>query len=145
MIDQKTAPYGALVLRVGLGVMFIAHSVYLKFFVFTLAGTAQFFGSLGLPEFSAYLVFAAEAAGGLALVLGFRVRLVSLALLPVLAGAFWVHSGNGWLFSAEGGGWEYPLFLMVASVAQALMGSGAYALAPDIGEREGDLQPEPAG
>jgi len=144
MIDQKTAPYGALLLRVGLGVMFIAHSVYLKFFVFTLAGTAQFFGSLGLPEFSAYLVFAAEAAGGLALILGVKVRLVSLALLPILMGAFWVHSGNGWVFSAKGGGWEYPLFLMVASMAQALMGSGAYALTSDIGERNADLQLEPA-
>lgn len=128
MIDQKTAPYGAMLLRVSLGVMFIAHSVYLKFFVFTLAGTAQFFGSLGLPEFSAYVVFAAEAIGGIALIAGFRARLVALALIPVLLGALWVHSGNGWVFSAEGGGWEYPLFLIVASIAQALLGDGAYAV-----------------
>jgi len=144
MIDQRTAPYGALLLRVSLGVMFIAHSVYLKFFVFTLAGTAQFFGSLGLPEFLAYVVFAAEAVGGLALVLGFRVRLVSVALIPILLGAFWVHSGNGWVFSAKGGGWEYPLFLIVASVTQALVGSGAYALTSDIGEDEMVLVAEAA-
>jgi len=144
MIDQRTAPYGALLLRVSLGVMFIAHSVYLKFFVFTLAGTAQFFGSLGLPEFLAYVVFAAEAVGGLALILGVRVRLVSVALIPILLGAFWVHSGNGWVFSAKGGGWEYPLFLIVASVAQALVGSGAYALTSDIGEDDVDLVAEAA-
>jgi len=144
MIDQRTAPYGALLLRVSLGVMFIAHSVYLKFFVFTLAGTAQFFGSLGLPEFLAYVVFAAEAVGGLALILGVRVRLVSVALIPILLGAFWVHSGNGWVFSAKGGGWEYPLFLIVASVAQALVGSGAYALTSDVGENDVALVAEAA-
>jgi len=144
MIDQRTAPYGALLLRVSLGVMFIAHGAYLKFFVFTLAGTAQFFGSLGLPEFLAYVVFAAEAVGGLALIVGFRVRLVSVALIPILLGAFWVHSGNGWLFSAKGGGWEYPLFLIVASVAQALVGSGAYALTSDVGEDDAALVAEAA-
>jgi putative oxidoreductase len=128
MIDQKTAPYGALLLRVTLGVMFLAHSVYLKFFVFTLAGTAQFFGSIGLPEFLAYVVFAGEAVGGLALILGFRTRIVAITLIPILMGAFWYHSGNGWLFSAKGGGWEYPLFLISACAIQALLGSGAHAL-----------------
>ena len=49
MIDNRTAPYAALVLRVSLGVMFIAHSLILKYFVFTLPGTAQFFQSVGLP------------------------------------------------------------------------------------------------
>ena len=128
MIDSKTAPYGALLLRLGLGVMFIAHSLYLKFFVFTLAGTAGFFESLGLPGFVAYLVFAAEGIGGILLILGVQARWVALALVPVLLGATWVHSGNGWLFSAEGGGWEYPLFLALAAVVQALLGDGAHAL-----------------
>jgi putative oxidoreductase len=39
-----------------------------------------------------------------------------------------VHLPNGWVFSAPNGGWEYPAFLMVASVVQALLGAGAYAL-----------------
>lgn len=128
MIDQKTAPYAVLMLRVALGVMFIAHSAYLKVFVFTLPGTAQFFESLGLPGFSAYVVMAAETLGGLLLILGAGTRWVSLALAPILLGATWVHSGNGWLFSAENGGWEYPLFLAVSAVALGLLGDGAYAL-----------------
>jgi putative oxidoreductase len=66
------------------------------------------------------------------LVLGVQTRWISLALLPVLAGAFWVHAGNGWVFSGAGGGWEYPLYLIVLSVAQALLGDGAYALNPSI-------------
>ena len=74
IIDEKTAPYAALLLRVSLGIMFIAHSLYLKVVVFTVPGTVQFFESLGLPGFSAYLVIAAEVIGGTALVLGVYTR-----------------------------------------------------------------------
>lgn len=122
--------YGVLLLRVSLGVMFIAHSVVLKWLTFTLPGTAQYFVSLGLPAFLAYATFWAEFIGGVLLVLGVQSRWVSLALLPVLLGAFWVHAGNGWVFSGQGGGWEYPLYLIVLSVAQALLGDGAHALSP---------------
>lgn len=130
MIDSQTAPQGAFLLRVSLGVMYLAHSVALKLVMFSLPGTAQFFASLGLPGWTAYGVFAAEAVGGAALVLGIWSRVVALALIPVLLGALWVHSGNGWVFSAANGGWEYPLFLIVASTAVALLGDGAYALKP---------------
>jgi putative oxidoreductase len=58
----------------------------------------------------------------------------------VLLGATWSHAGNGWLFSAPKGGWEYPLFLTVATVVQALLGDGAYALANLRGERRPSLQ-----
>jgi putative oxidoreductase len=128
VIDNRTAPYAALVLRVSLGVMFIAHSLVLKYFVFGLAGTAQFFESLGLPAGLAYLTFWAELLGGLALVAGFATRWVVLALIPVLIGATWVHAGNGWVFSAANGGWEYPAFLIAASLVLALLGDGPYAL-----------------
>ena len=128
MIDSKTAPYAALVLRVSLGVMFIAHSAWLKLVVFTLPGTAQFFGSLGLPPVLAYVVFAAETVGGLALILGVQTRWVAAALIPILLGATWAHAGNGWVFSNAGGGWEYPVFLIAASVVQILLGDGAHAL-----------------
>lgn len=128
MIDSKTAPYAALVLRVALGVMFLAHSLYLKVIVFTVPGTVGFFESIGLPGLFAYLTILAEIGGGLALILGIQVRLVAIALLPVLLGATWFHAGNGWVFSNEGGGWEYPVFLIVATVVQALLGAGAYAV-----------------
>jgi len=131
-IDRRFSPrhaaYGIALLRVSLGVMLIAHSVILKYQTYTLAGTAAYFESLGLPAFSAYLVFWVEALAGAALVLGVGTRLASLAVLPVLIGAPWVHAGNGWVFSAPNGGWEYPLYLIVLTVAQALLGSGALAL-----------------
>ena len=118
---------GTGLLRITLGVMFIAHAL-LKYFVFTLPGTAQFFGSLGLPPVLAYPTFAAELIGGVLLLVGFQTRLVALALVPVLLGATWAHAGNGWLFSAPNGGWEYPLFLTIAAVAQSLLGTGSFAV-----------------
>ena len=114
--------------------MFIAHSLWLKLFVFTLPGTAQFFGSIGLPPALAYVVFALEAIGGVALILGIATRTVALALIPVLLGATWAHAGNGWLFTNANGGWEYPLFLTLAAAVQALLGDGAWALRPNRAE-----------
>ena len=105
--------------------MFLAHSVVLKLFTFGLAGTAGYFASIGLPGSLAYAVFAAEAIGGALLLANVATAWVSLALIPVLAGAFWVHAGNGWVFSATGGGWEYPLFLIVTSVVVALQAFAA--------------------
>jgi putative oxidoreductase len=122
-LDQNRV--GATLLRVSLGLMFIAHSVLLKYFTFTLAGTAQYFASIGLPSSLAYVVFAAEAIGGVLLVLGIGTRWVALALVPVLIGATWAHIGNGWVFSAANGGWEYPLFLIVISVVVALQANVA--------------------
>ena len=128
MIDTRTAPYAALVLRVSLGGMYIAHSLVLKYYTFTLPGTAQFFEALGLPGALAYLTFWAELIGGVLLVAGIGTRVVALALIPVLVGATWAHAGNGWVFSAANGGWEYPVFLIVVSVVLALLGGGRFAL-----------------
>ncbi|UGQ45384.1 DoxX family protein [Massilia endophytica] len=116
----------AALLRVSLGAMWISHAL-LKVLVFTMAGTSQFFVSQGLPGWLAWPVVAAEIVGGAAILAGYRGRLVSLLLLPVLAGALYVHAGNGWVFTSAGGGWEYPLFLMAMSLVHALLGDGAYA------------------
>ncbi len=128
----QNSDYAALLLRVTSGALFIAHGL-MKVFVFTIPGTVGYFESLGLPGFLAYLTILVEVAGGLALILGVATRAVSLALIPVLPGATWVHSGNGWVFSSEGGGWEFPLFWAIVQGAVALLGSGAYALKPASG------------
>ena len=121
---DRTQPYGALLLRVALGSMFIAHAA-LKYFVFTLPGTAQFFQSLGLPGAFAYFTFAAELVGGVLILAGLFGRWASAALVPVLLGATWAHAGNGWVFTAPNGGWEYPAFLTIAAIVTALLGDGA--------------------
>jgi putative oxidoreductase len=134
VIDVRTAPYAAFVLRVALGLMFIAHAL-LKYYVFTLPGTVQFFQALGLPGPLAYVTFWAELVGGALILIGLGSRWVSLALIPILLGALWAHAGNGWLFTAQNGGWEYPAFLAAAAVVQALLGDGRFALASILGRQ----------
>lgn len=125
--NDTTGSVGLTLLRVSLGVMWIAHAL-LKVFVFTLPGTAKFFDSVGLPGILAYPVFGAEIIGGLALVLGLYARQASLLLIPIMAVAAWVHLPNGWLHTSPGGGWEYPAFLIMSSLAVWLSGDGAFAL-----------------
>ena len=127
MTDSRNAATAALVLRISLGTMFIAHAL-LKYFVFTLPGTAQFFESIGLPGVLGYATVAVEFFGGILLILGVQTRVVSIVLIPVLIGATWVHSGNGWLFTSPKGGWEFPAFWTVTLFVQALLGDGAFAL-----------------
>ncbi len=124
---NNQSDYAALVLRIGLGTMFVAHGL-LKVLVFTLPGTVGFFESVGFPGFAAYIVTFAEIIGGVLLLAGIAVRAVSIALLPVLLGAVYVHFGAGWLFSNANGGWEYPAFLTIASIAQVLLGPGKFAV-----------------
>jgi len=130
MIDTRTAPYAAFLLRLALGVLFLAHAG-LKIFVFTPDGTAKFFGSLGLPPALAYVTIAWELAGAVALILGVWSRVAAAALIPVLLGAIaTVHGPAGFFFTNPHGGWEYPAFWIVGLIAVALTGDGAFALRP---------------
>ncbi|MGD9668915.1 MAG: DoxX family protein [Hyphomicrobiaceae bacterium] len=130
MIDARTAPYAALLLRFSLGTLLLAHGLLLKVLTFGIPGTAAYFESIGYPGFFAYLVILGEIGGGLALILGLWTRPISLLLLPILIGATLQHVGNGWLFSAKGGGWEFPAFWTIMLIVQALLGDGAFALKP---------------
>ncbi len=132
MTGTQTTPYAALLLRVSLGVLFLAHGLLLKVFTFTIPGTVGFFESIGYPGFFAYLVIAGEIGGGVALILGVKTRIISLLLLPILIGATVQHMGNGWLFSAPNGGWEFPALWTVLLGVQALLGDGAYAWRPSF-------------
>ncbi|MGD0639401.1 MAG: DoxX family protein [Roseiarcus sp.] len=130
MIDTRTAPYAALLLRLSLGALFLAHAG-LKIFVFTPAGTAQFFGSLGLPPALAYVTIAWELIGAAALIVGVWPRVAALALVPILIGAIaTVHGAAGFFFTSPNGGWEFPALWIVALVALAATGDGAFALLP---------------
>lgn len=135
MTDLNKAPYAALVLRVALGVLALAHGL-LKIIVFTPAGTVGFFESLGLPGALAYVTIAVEVVGGLALIAGVFTRYVALAMVPILIGSIvFAHGSAGWLFSNEGGGWEYPAFWAVALIVQAMLGDGAFAWKPGAGRQ----------
>jgi putative oxidoreductase len=129
MINDKLAPYGALLLRVSTGLLFLLHGLYLKAFVFGMAGTVKYFASLGLPHWFAWAVMLYETIGGLALILGVYTRSAAVLLgVHLLFAAYLGHGAHGWLFTAKGGGYEYPVFWAVACFALALIGSGALAL-----------------
>jgi len=128
MIDAATAPWAALALRVGLGILFLAHGLT-KLLVFKPAGAYGYFKALGLPGALAYLTMAAELAGGIALIIGFMPRYVALALVPLILGTIViVHGKSGWMFSNKDGGWEFPAFWALALVVQFLLGDGPWAI-----------------
>jgi putative oxidoreductase len=114
-------------LRVTSGALLLTHGLT-KLLVFTPAGTAAFFESIGFPGITAYPVIAGEIGLGLAMILGIYSRYAALAALPILLGSIIPHAGNGFTFSNPGGGWEFPLFWSIVLVVQALLGDGAYAL-----------------
>lgn len=130
MIKASTAPYAALLLRVSMGILFLAHAG-LKVFVFTIPGFVGYFGSLGLPAVLAYAVLALEIVGGLALILGVHAPLVALPLAVEMLGTIvFAHGDKGWVFTSKGGGWEFPAFWTVGLIALFLLGDGALALKP---------------
>ncbi|MEP0943096.1 MAG: DoxX family protein [Rhizobiaceae bacterium] len=126
MTHDTQNDYAAFLARLSLGGILLAHGL-LKVLVFTIPGTVGYFASLGLPAIFAYLTIFGEIVGGAAIIAGLYTRLAALLSLPILVGALWAHAGNGWVFSSEGGGWEFPLLLAVLAVIVALQGSGAFA------------------
>lgn len=118
----------ALALRVPVGLIFAAHGAQKLFGWFGgygLAGTGQFFDSIGLHPgvVLALLAGAAEFFGGLALVIGLLVRPAAAALaLTMVVAIFSVHIGKG--FFLDKGGIEYALALLAASVSLLLSGAG---------------------
>ncbi len=123
----QSSEFGAFLSRLTLGVILLAHGV-LKITVFTIPGTVAYFDSIGIPASIAYLTIGGEVLGGAALILGAFPRLVALLSLPILAGATWAHAANGWVFSNQGGGWEFPLLLLVLAVIVLVQGAGSFAL-----------------
>jgi len=122
------APYAATLLRLALGVLFLVHALT-KLLVFTPAGTAAFFESLGLPSVLGYLTIAVELAISAALLLGIYARWIGLLGVPLLLGTIvTVHGANGFGFANASGGWEYPAFWALALVVLFLLGDGKWTL-----------------
>jgi putative oxidoreductase len=128
MTSSSPTDYAGLLARFTLGSVLLAHGL-LKFLVFTLAGTAGFFASVGFPGWAAYIVAPIEVGAGIALLIGFRSTWIALATLPVTLGALTAHAHNGWLFTNANGGWEYPAVLVALGGLVALLGDGAYSIA----------------
>jgi len=130
VLDQRTAPYGVLLLRVSLGLLFWAH-LYWKFFVLP-GGLTQWWGSFstnGYPWFVPWYVISAEFVGALLLIPGTYARWASLYAVQLMIGAaqFWLVR-KGFFFTSAG--CELPIVWTILLVVQALLGDGPYALKP---------------
>lgn len=128
--------FGPLVLRVVIGIIFLAHGLQ-KFGIVpggNLVGVTSFFGTVGIPVpgFMAVVVALVEAVGGVALILGFGTRIAAILLSIVMLVAILVvklPSGAG-LIGANS--FELDLALLAGLVALILMGSGEAALEDKI-------------
>ncbi|HCA5028410.1 TPA: DoxX family protein [Acinetobacter baumannii] len=128
MNTSSATPYAALLLRLTLAGYFFAHAG-LKLFVYTPSGTAQFFQSIGVPGWMAYVTIIWEVVGATALLLGFKARIIALALIPVLIGSIaTVHGAAGFFFTNPNGGWEFPMMWIISLISLALIGDGPLAL-----------------
>ncbi|RKS87653.1 putative oxidoreductase [Orbus hercynius] len=117
----------ALTLRAALGIMFLAHG-FTKLLVFTPAGTAAYFESLGFPAVMAYLTILFEIGGGLLLLLGIFTQLIAMLTVIQMIVISYIHADNGWSFSNTGGGWEYPAFMALTALALVLLGNGRFSI-----------------
>jgi putative oxidoreductase len=128
MIEQRTAPYAAFLLRLTLGSRFIAH-LYWKFAILP-GGIEKWWSSLEangyhwlVPTYS----ISAELAGSVLLIPGIYTRWVSLYAIPLMIGAahFWLVR-RGFYFTAAG--CELPVVWAAMLIVQALLGDGPYAV-----------------
>ncbi|ERL56395.1 DoxX family protein [Psychrobacter aquaticus] len=142
ILESKTG-YAALILRVPVGLILMAHGAQKLFGWFDgggLAGTAGWLSSIGMEPgyLMAILAGSAEFFGGIALVLGLLTRPAALvAAFTMLVAIFSVHISNG-LF-ADNGGYEYALTLMVALVSLAIQGGGYLSIDKALSEKSNHI------
>lgn len=120
-MQRRYYEWSMLVLRISLGVIFLAHGLQK---ISGFEGIIKFFGSIGLPAVVAYAVTAIETLGGAFLIIGLFTRIAAAGISFVLLGAiFTVKLSKGLL-----GGYEIDLALLSAAVALVLSGSSTLSL-----------------
>jgi putative oxidoreductase len=134
MTEEKRHDVGLLMLRVSLGITFIAHG-YLKVFTFGIKHAMEVFEAHTIwhihmiPGWFAPAAAVIEWTGGILLILGFKTRLITPFLAAVAFGAGAVHFENGWNYTSKpDGGWEYGIFLFLCCIVVYLVGPGKYTL-----------------
>ncbi len=125
---ERIGPYTMLLVRVVVGIVFVAHGLQ-KFFTEGIDEVTKGFTQLGipLPSVAAPVVAGSELLGGIALIVGAALPFVGVFLALDMAGAiFFVHGSRG--FFSQQGGYEYVLVLIAACLAIGFSGGGALAL-----------------
>jgi putative oxidoreductase len=125
-VDAALAPYGLFILRLAIGIDWLAHA-----FLKTSRGMHTHEALLernGITPLLAWPTFSLEVVGGICILLGLYSRQWAAFLLIFLGVVVWVKWPVGWVYSNTGGGWEYPLFWLLAQLAFVLGGDGAFAI-----------------
>jgi putative oxidoreductase len=122
--NSNWKPWGPTLLRVVVGIIFLAHG-WQKVFTFGFHGVVGFFSKLGipLPGVFGYIIPVVELVGGAALVLGAGTRVAAVLLACDMVGAIaFVHAKNGFFMPM---GIEFALTLLAANLSLLLTGAGA--------------------
>jgi putative oxidoreductase len=164
--SSRTADLVLLVLRVGLGVTFIAHGGQKLFDWINvdphgIDGTTKFFDFVGIPApgFFAWVVGLTEFVGGLLLIAGLLTSIVAIALtIDMIVAIATYNASNGFFTETPNGGWELNFIIALVMGTLALLGPGRFSVdarigltrshaAADAGPRLGaaTAQREPAG
>src|ERR1700751_6164803 len=131
-VDPLYAPYGLFVLRVAVVFDWIVHA-----FLKTSRGMethAALLARNGITPLLAWPTFSLEVIGGGGMLTGWDTPPRAAFPLVFLAVVVWIKWPVGWGYSNTGGGWEYPLFWLVAQAALVLAGSGAFSLQSTLGQ-----------
>jgi putative oxidoreductase len=130
----NTVSLALLIVRLGLGVVFLAHGIK---HAMGRAKTTRWFGSLGFtsPEIQWFASTATEIAAGVLLIVGLLTSVAAAAVIAVTVVAFWtVHRPAGFFITAfmkpdvEVEGYEYVLTLAVVALALAVGGPGEWSI-----------------
>ena len=131
MNDADAIDLALLALRCVLGVVMLAHGYNHIFGGGKIAGTARWFGSMGMkhPLAQAWLASLTELGAGALLLAGLLTPLAAAGVVGVMTVAWAInHRGNGFFIFRPGEGWEYVMTLAVVALAVGALGPGRWSL-----------------
>jgi putative oxidoreductase len=127
---EALAPWGYTLMRFSAGAVVVYHGYAKLFAGFAPVVAKNVLTPLGfpLPVVWAYFLGVLELVGGAALAIGLLTRPLALLFVIELAIVTYWHSGNGYFFTSPGGGWEFPLLLMLQYLGILLAGAGRHSV-----------------
>jgi putative oxidoreductase len=136
MSDLDALNLTLLIFRLAVGAVMLAHGYNHIWGGGKIAGTARWFGSMGMrpPLVQAWLASITEVAAGISLIMGFLTPFGSAGVVGTMTVAWIInHRGNGFFIFRPGEGWEYVMVLLVSGVMLGTSGPGQWSLDNAVG------------
>ena len=131
MSDSHAIDLALLVLRFAVGGVMLAHGYNHIFGGGKIAGTARWFGSMGMrpPLVQAWMASLTELGAGTLLVLGLLTPFGGAGVVGTMTVAWIInHRKNGFFIFRPGEGWEYVMVLLVTGIVLGALGAGTWSL-----------------